>query len=540
MTTIPNHNLSRQVDRREGKPSLVRDASYYKSESRNWLILGTLGIILGFAAPGFDQWYLAWFGLVPLLVAALTSRTVPEAFYRGVPFGFGYSLIYLTTILEFTIDVWPDSFANYLWLANPVIWILVSLQQSALIGTFCSIIRWLPLTPGLLPRKEKNSLLLPALLLIPVTWCLINNKLGNSQVSLSIPWSLLEYTQYEQRDFIQIANIVGGIGISALIVMFNVALFYLLTSFNFFKELIGRSLCSRRLAATNLAIVASLLLLINSYGASRIEKEKERLASTPHETVTLLQGNILFGMAGDNSRKFLDTYLKLAKDSPPSICIWPEWSYPAVYQKAKKHFEGMAAYARENNQSWVIGCLDSDSDNKTYNAICGIDRSGKIFTPIYHKRYLVPFAERTPPWILNSPLGFLCGTLTPRREGYSPGSETVPLEIHGRKVSQLLCCELASPELTAEGVRKGGQLIVDCSNTSWFDSKTIGKQCIAACIIRAIENHRSLAFATTLGPSVIVDATGEILARTPRNKCSKSSKEVPFYSDQTVFNRWFR
>lgn len=517
-----------------------KDSTFIKQEVRTWALLTLAGAFLGLAAPGFDQWYIAWFGLCPLLFATLTSKNIPQAFYRGLGFGYGYTLVYNITFLQFTMDVWPESMLNYIWLANPIIWIIVALQQGAITGTFCSFVKWLPLNQGFLPRRTEGKLTVPALVLIPLAWCLIYNKFGNHQLSLGMPWALLEYTQYNQKEFIQIASIIGGIGISALIVMANVAILYLVASLAKTRGWIQHSLGTLRHSFVNSFIILVLLFGIKLYGAEKIRVAPLTASAQPHEVVTLLQGNAMFESKSKNPMAFLKTYKALAANSPPSICIWPEWSIPASATQYKEGFESFGQTAKLLDQDWIIGCLDGTSKEVYFNSVCGINSKGKLIEPIYHKHYLVPFAEYTPKWVLNSPLGGLCGTLTPRRIGYTQGTETAIFKLRGKKIAPVLCCELASPELNSKGVREGAQLLVDCSNTSWFNSKIIGTQCIAACIIRAIENHRCMAFATTLGPSVILDAEGYVKVQTPQNKPSAVSFNTPFYSDITPFVRWFR
>src|SRR5262249_18407826 len=59
------------------------------------------------------------------------------------------------------------------------------------------------------------------ILLAPLAWIFIVNKLGNAHCLLGVPWSMLEYSQYKNIEFIQIADIIGGIGIAYLLVMVN-------------------------------------------------------------------------------------------------------------------------------------------------------------------------------------------------------------------------------------------------------------------------------------------------------------------------------
>lgn len=520
---------------------LVRDREYYRRERLVWLGLALSGLLMGLSAPGIDQWYIAWFGLVPLLLAALTARNVPEAFYRGVHYGFAYTLVYDLSALEFTTDIYPEYLNNYLWLANPTVWVLVGLQQAALYGTFASVLRWLPLKPGFLPSLKEGNLRLPALLTIPIVWCLLFSKLGNVWGTLGLTWGLLEYSQHQRTQLIQIAEIIGGIGVGALLVVTNIALYQLITAIGKTKGFKFETFsASLKQALTGLVVVLGLIIACHIYGIQKLNNAALVAARAPHEMVTVLQGNVLFDATVKDTGKFFNTYLQLAKSAPSGICVWPEWAIPASVTLHPEVFSRLGYHAKTLNQDWIVGCLDGTSQDDMYNSACGIDRTGKLFKEVYHKRYLVPFGEYTPKWILNSPFGALCGTLTPHRIGYSPGNSQTVFSLSGKRISAILCCELASAELSAEATRNGAQLLVDCSNTSWFDSKLIGKQCIAICKFRAIENHRCFVFSTTLGPSAIINANGTVRAKTRINSENTVSRNLPFYSDLTPFTRWFR
>lgn len=530
-------------------PEPVRDRQYYRGEAKIWLALGLTGALVGLSAPGHDQWYLAWFGLIPLFLSTFSAANVPEAFYRGVHFGFGYTLVYNLCILQFTTDVWPASVGPYIAFTNPVIWLLIALQQAAIYGTLCSVVKWMPLNSGILPKKSSDEIndkgtgwTLPALFLIPLVWCLIFNKIGNAWGSMGITWGLLEYSQYDNKALIQIASWIGGIGIGATIVAVNVALTGLLISFSKKKaQLTSRSfLCDSKAAVCSLAVSLSLVIASTAYGVNRLEEARVISASAPHETVSVLQGNILFDAGADDHYAFFKKYLKLAEQAPSGICVWPEWAIPASVTKRKADFIRLGSYAKKLNQDWVVGCLDNDEKNRVFNSACGVDREGQLYPEVYHKRFLVPFGEYTPEWILNSPFGVLCGTLTPHRVGYSHGTEQTVLELSGKKIGPVLCCEMAAPELTTEATRNGAQLLVDCSNTSWFDPALIGKQCIAASILRAVETHRCFVFSTTLGPSAVINAEGVVVGSTKPKTYNTISHSVPFYSDVTPFAKWFR
>lgn len=528
---ITLHQLSPENEN-STQEEIIRDKAYYKQESKIWLALALSGCVFGLIAPGFDQWYLAWFGMVPLLIFTSLSKNPAQAFYRGVFFGYAYNLVWSLFILGFSSAVWPENLRPFTILANSLVWLLYSLQQAALCGTFCFIVNWLPLGS----EKWKKF----AFLVVPLLWVLIFNKLGNDLTSLAMPWSLIEYSQYKQLELIQCASLFGGIGISFLIVMTNLVIASLIAYIT--KRIDLRPLAFEgRVSMIGTSSVMTILILgCFLYGSAHLKSGTICSEQKNKEVFSILQGNILFGLNEINPDKHWNCYLSLANSSSPGVCVWPEWSVPISISQNLPIFKRMDELAKKNNQDWIVGAVDSDNTGNDYNAACLLGKSGKTQLETYRKQYLVPFGEFSPSWLLNSPMGTLCGTLTPRRKGYSAGDQACVFTSGENKIVPLICCELIAPELASSGVRKGGELLVDCSNTMWFQTKLLGDQSLAVCAMRAAENHRYFVFGTSSGPSAFIDWHGRILQKAALNQTCTLKNEVYYDSILTPFSRWFR
>lgn len=523
---------------------MIRDQAYFKQEVKAWVMIAFCGCIFGLLAPGFDQWFLAWVGLVPFLFSTLQTSYPPQAFWRGLIFGYAYNLVFVIWILQFSPVVWPETIRSLYMVANVSVWILYSLQQGVLFGTFAFIMRWLPLTGGIIAIKQKDGWKLPSALLLPLLWVLIFNKLGNSMGSMALPWSLIEYSQYQFDSFAQSASIIGGIGISAILVMTNVIIasfFATTTKKDFLKPI---AFPNKTSALSSLFMSQCIIFGAIAYGHIHLKGAtacSER-AKNNRQNFSVLQGNVHFGLNQINSLDHWNTYLKLAAQSPAGVCIWPEWSMPISISEYPGVFKGMDIKARQNNQDWIVGALDSDDNKKSYNAACmvGVSTSSNSPPAVYRKQWLVPFGEYSPAWILNSPLGGLCGTLTPKREGYKTGNETILFTSNHNKIVPLICCELISPELAAKGTRAGGGILVDCSNTMWFQTRLLGEQSFAVSAMRAIENHRYFVFGTSIGPSAFIDWHGKIISKAQLDTSCTLTKEIMYDNHLTPFSRWFR
>ena len=126
------------------------------------------GATLGLAAPGFEQWYLAWFGLIPLFLTIYAQTGALKRFAMGLVFGLGYNLIYLSWYLNLLPLDWLGFTGISGFALAGTAWIVVSMHQALLYGLFA----WLS---GSILQKRAW----PAILLVPTLFVLIINRLGN-------------------------------------------------------------------------------------------------------------------------------------------------------------------------------------------------------------------------------------------------------------------------------------------------------------------------------------------------------------------------
>ncbi|HEY9788511.1 MAG TPA: apolipoprotein N-acyltransferase [Candidatus Obscuribacterales bacterium] len=510
--------------------------NFARAELKAWIFCLVSGLLLAFAAPGFDQWYLAWFGLVPLLGAVFASSSLPRAFFRGLVFGTAYNMLYLHWVLFVHPATWVGlaHFAPYLM--SGIAWLVGSLQQGLIIASFSAALRALPITWGILPVRSAGRWRIPALIAVPLLWILVLNKIGNAHDLLGVPWAMIEYSQYRQITLLQAASIVGGIGIGALIVLVNMHVLSVASSLSRMPSLKSIAYPSLVAAMLNSAVVLGLMVAALSYGHSRLlEADKHG----GNEICSVLQGNISFTVHHATREAMIARYFALARTAPQSLCVWPEWAYPCVWSKDGVCRELLRKAAALCKQTWIVGTVDCDEKRQLMNGVVAVTDKGEVQPEVYHKRYLVPFGEYTPWLIKYSPFGWLFSTGAPGNSDYRPGDRPVVFSISGRKISPLVCFETISPELVAENVRMGAQLLVNCSNTVWFQSPIMGEQMIAFCVMRAAESHRNFVFATTIGPSAFIDAYGRVSRKSRRENASVLVDCVSFESDITPFCRWF-
>jgi apolipoprotein N-acyltransferase len=239
-------------------------------EDRAWTFSSLVfGAIFGLSQPEFGLWFLAWIGLVPLILLSVSSRRMPQAAIRGFLFGTAFNLVALNWLLHVSPPWWvkveATEMLQYLGVAA---WVLAGLIQGSAYALFSSFIKFVS------DSKRFASLKLMAVL--PFLWVLVSHVLCNQPDLLLVPVSVLEYSQYRQSSIIQIASIVGGIGLELLIVAFNLALAAVIIAVAGRRGIFpGAAFVSREWAAACLAAVSCLVLVVTAWGWWRVESNQQ-------------------------------------------------------------------------------------------------------------------------------------------------------------------------------------------------------------------------------------------------------------------------
>jgi len=515
----------------------------FKSELTALVIAALSGGILGLSSPGFDQWYLAWCTVAVLFVCIFSSSLKRQAFFRAFMFGASYTFVYGLFLLTLN-PAFAWSGPQYTTVTAYFWWLVCGIHQGTVFGVFALLARQIPITCNLIPEQVaigengKTRWHLPAMFVLPLLWVVIFNKLGNLPYFLAFPWTMLEYSQYKNVEFLQIASIIGGIGLGALIVMANSALFTVVVTFSKRFKTTVVPYKNKVSAIASLSFVAILVAAVFAYGNSALKQ-----ASKPPSrgiVASMIQGNMCGKADGSSNIQIVAKYLDMSSKAPRGLCLWTEWVFPMQLRRGDRTVEGLLTLAKLQGQSWLIGALETDGEGKTYNTVCALSDEGQLMEPTYKKRFLVPFHERLPDWVTKTELRRVINTIAPGNVDLSPGDKPNVIKLRDASVGSLICLEVVSPELVCDTVRDGAEILADLSNTSWYQSTVAGQQMVAFSVIRAVETSRTVLFSTTRGPSAIIDPNGRIIKNSEPGTATTLSAIVPVRKDITPFVRWFR
>lgn len=492
------------------------------------------GALLGFSAPGFEQWFIAWVGLVSLLAASHTSQDAIYASIRGLVFGFFYNLIYFHWLLFIDPDSYAGTPLHVIWpLVNSFVLFCVSIQQGFIIAVFACLFRLIRWAPGFLPTKTNNGAIdMPLFVMAPLLWVIILNKAGNLHCLLGVPWSMVEYSQYRLLPLLQCASVVGGYGVSFLILVANCLLLCLFASLSSLESLRSLRFPSASAAVFHTSIVTAVIVLTVIVGTNRLEQQE--IADTKRVNVSLIQGNVTTHVHHILPAEQARIYGDMTCAAPGELCVWPEWALPFSITNHRIVFDAVASVAKQIHKNIVLGAHDNEgTSDRAFNCVAGVTSEGKLIENAYHKRFLVPFGEYVPWAFTLPPIAYLI-----RTKGFTAGEAPVTFHFSNVKVAPLICFESVAPELVCNSVRNGGQLLVNCSNTAWFRSSIMVKQMIAFSVLRAIETHRYFAYCTSIGPSAFIDSHGRILAVSARRKADIITHPCALENDITPFCKW--
>ena len=472
------------------------------------LLLLLSGFILSLSAPGYDQWFLAWIGLVPLFIIINTSKKINDIVLYPFLFGAAYNLSYLHWLFSIHPLNWMgfNNFQSYLisFLA-----VIVTSIFNALFFVLFAVSVFLIKKFSLTPYKSG----IPYILVTTLLWLIVFNKLLACKFLLGVPWTLIEYSQYKNLYLIQIAEYFGSMSISFLIVFFNILLAdFFIWLFNI--EKIGNRYIPRdpgKLISliTCFAFILILISLSIASGLYLFWKTQE-FFSDKSQTICVLQGNLPIKVTRGEKLDInlaKKTYRKLIENNEAVLFIGPEGALPANLTRDYITQKWIKDLVSSKQSDLISGSYCKNQEKFTNCAVYA--SSTKNNFSYYEKERLVPFGEFVPlsfllPEVLKKLASFSIG------EGFGEGKGNIPFNTSLGKVGITICFELIFPSIVRKSVLKGAELLVNLSDLSWFSDIHIKQQFLGFAVFRAIENRRPIIISSNNGISAFIEPSGKI------------------------------
>lgn len=491
--------------------------------------------LLDLSFAPFNQFYLAYVALVPLLIVVRYSRSAWTAFFWG----------WVGGVMFFDANMW--------WLAyvtGPGLAALMAVL-GLYWGAVAAIVRGTRLLEpkGLWQRGASQPdqapcqwAMISSVLLIATAWTALEWLRGTWPLG-GLAWAYVGHSQSPFLHLCQVADITGVFGVSFFVVMVNACIVLWL--------LYGRS--ARKLIPATLAVGAAFIAVIG-YGFFRFSQHTTR----PGPTVLVVQPDYPQSNSGEKGASqeeivrfhVIQTRAALASHPGVSLVVWSETMMPPMNPEAERYTAALPSagwnarsalmcatqsaiehLAAQFHTSLLVGGMyqsdwqiKTESNGDTYAVPMDRRNTAYFFTPQgasdlrYDKIHLVPFGEYLPFRSTIPPLYRLFLALSPYTEEYTltagPSDALTVFRLpSGLRFVTPICFEDLDGELVRRmfksdsGSGKRADFIVNITNDGWFRFNEM-PQHFQAAVFRSIENRVPTARGVNTGVSGFIDSLG--------------------------------
>ncbi len=494
----------------------------------SFLALST-GTLLAISFPKPACYQMVFIAFLPLLLA-LKRGSPFEAFRLGFFAGCAFF-----ALLLWWIGPTISTYGNLpLWAAWPVVGLLV-----CYLALYFGI--WSLAAAYTFGNARTHACVhLSALAVLPAWWVLLEWVRGH--FLSGFPWGSLAYCLAEQAPLIQSAEIWGIYGLGFFIVFVNVLFHWAVESF-LKKRFVQAISCFVAAAAT--------LSVLYSWGNGRIGDIEYAQKGSTRVQAAAIQASVPQYLKWEPSyqESTIEKYIELTSqalkkmdDDTFRLVVWPETAAPFYFQEGGPFSKKVLAFAEREKIMLLFGSPSyvrgSGNDVSYLNSAYLVSPEGKVVSR-YDKRHLVPFGEYMPwGWVTSWAKKFL-----PTAGEFVPGNSPAPLCSEKICIGTLICFESIFPNLAAESVVTGSNILAVITNDAWFGDTGAPYQHEAMAIFRAVENRRWLIRAANTGLSSIIAPWGQRVAASKLFEPGWIAGEARLCSDITFYAKhgpgWF-
>jgi apolipoprotein N-acyltransferase len=473
-----------------------RELLLAKGRMRNLNFYGALGLstlsgcLWFLAVTPFDFSALAWIAAVPMFMAI--ERT--PSFRRALFLGWWAGVVETGGGFYWLIDV-MRRFADFPWIGAAAVFLLFCATRAIIFLFF---------TGAVLAIRKRIRV--PMTLLGPIA--MVSCELLVPQLFPCGQW----ISQAWNPLVIQVSELTGPLGVTALLMMINGALYDL--------SLDPRA--ARYPAMATVALLGAALI----FGAVRMRQIDEIAARAPRLKVGLVQPNFAYTIDGEFSRDealrqltALQQQSRRLEHEGAELLVWSEGSFPvAVPRDFSADFseDSLAMIRRGFSVPTLIGAEMYDAAHEdAFNSAILLDRNGRV-AGHYDKVRLLAFGEYVPgietfPWLRKFlPAG--AGRFT---AGVGPGV----ISLQGPsgdawRLGPVICYE----DILQGFLRAVGQLhpdlLVNLTSDSWFGADTEPWEHLALAVFASVELRVAMVRAVNSGVSTLIDPNGRVTQKT--------------------------
>jgi apolipoprotein N-acyltransferase len=463
---------------------------------------------LGFAPN--DVWPATLAGLAVLVGLVGTTSRPRTAFLLGWLFGTGHFAVGLTWIATaFTFQAKMPPMLG--WVAV----VLLSMFLALYIGFAAAVTR--ALTRGVIGRS----------FVFGAAWMLAEWLRG--WLLSGFAWNPLGAVALPMAGLGQLAAIIGGLGLSGLVV---------LTAGSLWAMIASNATRHQRIAGGGIVMVVALTAAIASF--------TPKPATNPaNPTVVIVQPNI-----GQDAKYIpgteeahLQAYLTMTRSGlartlrRPALVLWSESSVFGLPEEDPQ-LRGRLAAVLGPGDLLLFGGIAAIRDGSGQltaltNSLFVLDSNGALHGR-YDKAHLVPLGEYVPMRAIMEAIGL--ARLSPGDIDFQAGPGPLSLALPGMPaVGVQICYEIIFAGAVVDAGHRP-QWLANISNDAWFGPSG-PPQHLAQTRLRAIEEGLPIARATPTGISAMIDARGHIVAASRMGEAVVTAATLPSPLSPTPFAR---
>jgi apolipoprotein N-acyltransferase len=308
-----------------------------------------------------------------------------------------------------------------------------------------------------------------------------------------------------------------------------------------------RGRTSPRTALSALALAATLVAANFAYGHLRLAQINQAARPSGEATslsVGIVQPNIPVErrdpLATQNAHRTLEAMTRQLAAAGAQLIIWPEVPIHLSHSSDPADRRWLQEMVRSTGTPLLItGYVMNEpvpGQRPIYLNAAEWLRPG-LPAEIYHKRQLLPFAEYMP----GERLFPYLRTIFPEAPDYRRGEQARVFRLaNGAVLIPAICYEAVFPWLVAEGVRLGGNLLVNQVDDAWF-GRTAGPEIhLALALYRSVEFRLPIIRVANSGISGIILPSGEFAAgsQTAQYTPSTALHQITVRTPDSVYARY--
>jgi apolipoprotein N-acyltransferase len=444
------------------------------------LILIFLSAVLLAASFNDKLSFVAWFSLIPYFIVISKSNLRTSVFFS-----------WLTGLLFFAgITYWFTLYSFAYWL--PILGIL------SISFILFGIIFWF------IYSKVKWPIL--RILLVSSIWTTI--EFLRHRTFLAFPWGVMGYSQHNYLPVMQISRLTGVLGVSLIILLFNLGIVEIILYF------IQKKLF--KVQAYFSFLIITIIVLLNVFSGYFYIKSKEGGYEGAKLNIAIVQTDVSFKDKFETGTGVLipdktgegGKYFK----EGTNLVVFPEsviWGNIDL-ERNKDFYDWVKNTAENENLYFLMGQILWDENKNYYNSVQLYSPELKILGR-YNKIHPLPCAEYMPyPDIL----GFL-KFMNIAKLNITPASKFILINYPGKgSIGSNICFESTLQIISRTYRKMGVNILLTLTDTAGFKDSAVAWQHVIFSRARAIENNCFMIHSGNNGISAIIDPSGKILAKT--------------------------